>query len=126
MSRLLVSTTAWILAGWVAVPLWSPPQARGDLRVEIEPSMFRGTVEAIDLQASSVTIKTDFGRMLSLIVRDCAMIGELKQGDRVMLEEEQTTITIKKLDQPVSDATSDLPAGGSSLGASGHCVKESL
>lgn len=113
-------------AGWAAIAVWDLPEAEADLQVEIEPSMFRGTVESVNLEGTSVTIKTDFGRLLSLTVEDCAMIAELKEGDRVMLEEAQSQITIKKLDQPVSDATSDLPAGGSSLGASGHCVKESL
>lgn len=126
MSRLLIFVAVWILAGWAVIAVWDLPEAQADLQVEIEPSMFRGTVESINLEHSSVTIKTDFGRLLSLTVKDCAMIGELKEGDRVMLEEEHTQITIKKLDQPVSDVTSDLPAGGSSLGASGHCVKESL
>lgn len=121
-----IALSAWSFVGCVMVAAWLAPQARADLRVEIEPSMFRGTVEAVDLPESTVTIKTDFGRMLSLTVKDCEMIGALKQGDRVMLEEEQSQITIKKLDQPVSDATTDLPSGGSSLGASGHCVQKHL
>ena len=125
-TRFLIPMAAWMLLGWAATPGWNPPPAQADLRVEIEPSMFRGTVESINLQDSRVTIKTDFGRLLSLTVQDCAMLGELKEGDRVMLEEEQSQITITKLDQPVSDVTSDLPAGGTSLGASGHCVKEPL
>lgn len=94
-----------------------------DLRVEMEPAMFRGTVEAVDLHNFSVTIRTDFGHLLSLTDTDCGMISGLRQGDRVSLElDAQQQVTLKRLEQAADDVTPALPQESSDRSAE-RCVR---
>jgi hypothetical protein len=94
-------------AVWAAAVAPSPAIVRlVDLKVEMEPAMFRGTVEAVDLHNFSVTIRTDFGHLLSLTDTDCGMVGGLRQGDRVALQlDAQEQITIKRLEQAADEVT---------------------
>jgi hypothetical protein len=71
---------------------------RTDLKPEIQATMFQGTIEAVDRHGLSLTIKTDFGRVLSLSLPDSAAISQLHKGDRVWLEADgQGLLTIRKL-----------------------------
>jgi hypothetical protein len=69
-----------------------------DLKPEIQATMFQGTIEAVDPEKLSLTIKTDFGRVLSLSLHDAAAMRGLHRGDRVWLEADgQGLLTVKKL-----------------------------
>jgi len=71
-----------------------------NLKAEIEPSMFQGTIDVIDPSELSVTITTDFGRTLVLFSLDCRTVRGLQEGDRVSLRPDQEgTLTVSPLDQ---------------------------
>lgn len=69
-----------------------------DLKPEIQAAMFQGTVEAVDREGLNLTIRTDFGRVVSLSLRDPAVMSGLHKGDRVWLDADgQGLLTVRKL-----------------------------
>ncbi|MDE3017978.1 MAG: hypothetical protein KGI53_03075, partial [Nitrospirota bacterium] len=108
MNRILVKTLSLLLfagvgvmtvAGETAVA-FQPTAIRVDLRIEVEPSMFQGTVEVIDLSDSSMLIRTDYGRMLRLFSMTCQGLRGLNEGDRVLLEPDpEGTLTVTTMDR---------------------------
>ena len=86
-----------------------------DLKPEIQGTMFQGTIEAIDRAGLSLTVKTDFGRVLSLLLPNPKALRELHKGDRVRLEADgQGLLSVRKLiphDVPLTQGSK--PAGRS-------------
>lgn len=81
-----------------------------NLRAEIEPSMFQGTVQSINATDSSVTIRTDFGRTVVLFSQDCRMADGLRSGDRVRLEPDATgLVTVTPMDRRRVGGEASLP-----------------
>jgi hypothetical protein len=65
----------------------SAPHARPiNLETEISAPMFHGTVHTIDRATLRVTIRTDFGRLVPVVVESCEIIHWLHIGDRVRLD----------------------------------------
>ncbi len=110
MNRILSSTLSLLLLAGVGVLTVVGETAgasqttaiRVGLQIEVEPSMFQGTVEAIDLSDSSMLIRTDYGRMLRLFSMTCQGLRGLNEGDRVRLEPDpEGTLTVTTMDRTV-------------------------
>lgn len=108
MNRILLSTLLILLlagAGLLTVDdekavASQPTVIRVGLQIEVEPTMFQGTVEAIDLSDSSMLIRTDYGRMLRLFSLTCQGLHGLNEGDRVLLEPDpEETLTVTTMDR---------------------------
>ena len=86
-----------------------------DLKPEIQGTMFQGTIEAVDRAGLSLIVKTDFGRVLSLLLPNPKALSGLHKGDRVRLEADgQGLLSVRKLiphDVPLSQGSK--PAGRS-------------
>jgi hypothetical protein len=108
MNRILLNTLSLLLLAGVALltvdgeraAASQPTAIRVDLQLEVEPAMFQGTVEAIDLSDSSMLIRTDYGRMLRLFSLTCQGLRGLNEGDRVRLEPDpEGTLTVTTMDR---------------------------
>lgn len=104
-----------------------PTAIRVDLRLEIEPSMFQGTVEAIDLSDSSMLIRTDYGRMLRLFSMNCQGLRGLNEGDRVRLEPDpEGALTVTTMDRTVPHLTQSQTLLDQTAWSPGLCDGETL
>lgn len=110
MNRILLGTLSLLLLAGVGVLTVAGETAiaaqttavRVGLQLEVEPAMFQGTVEAIDLSDSSMLIRTDYGRMLRLFSMTCQGLHGLNEGDRVLLEPDpEGTLTVTTMDHTV-------------------------
>ncbi|TAJ31636.1 MAG: hypothetical protein EPO64_02265 [Nitrospirae bacterium] len=135
MNRILLKTLSLLLlagAGVLTVDgetaVASQPTAiRVGLQLEVEPSMFQGTVEAIDLSDSSMLISTDYGRMLRLFSMNCQGLHGLNEGDRVLLEPDpEGTLTVTTMDRTVPHLAQSQTLLDQAAWSPAHCDGETL
>ncbi|MEW6543274.1 MAG: hypothetical protein AB1411_06645 [Nitrospirota bacterium] len=106
---LFLHVTLLGLLGFVVVPDGPWPDAAiagspaerylAGLNPEAQETMFEGTIEAVDWDSLSITVKTDFGRVLVLSATSTEALAQLSQGDRVRLEVDlKGSLQVRKLE----------------------------
>lgn len=104
-----------------------PSVVRVDLKLEVEPAMFQGTVAAIDPSDSSLTIRTDYGRVLRLFSMHCQDLSGLREGDRVLIEPDpEGPLTVTTMDRTMSHLTPNPISVDDAAWSSGRCDGEAI
>lgn len=135
MNRILLGTLSLLLLAGVGVltvggeraAASQPTAIRVDLQLEVEPAMFQGTVEAIDLSDSSMLIRTDYGRMLRLFSMTCQGLRGLNEGDRMLLEPDpEGTLTVTTMDRTLPHLALSQTLLEQAAWSPVHCDREML
>ncbi len=102
-----------------------PPWAhRVDLRPEVEPTMFQGTIEGVNPSEGSVTVRTDYGLTMILFSSNCEAITMLRTGDRVLLEADaQSTLTVTTIGETRGETERSPEAMSRLVGSFERCAR---
>lgn len=104
-----------------------PPVVQVDLKLDVEPAMFQGTVAAIDPSDSSLTIRTDYGLVLRLFSMHCQDVSSLRAGDRVLIEPDpEGPLTVTTRDRTLSHLTQNPASADDAVWPSGRCEEGTL
>ena len=95
MPLLALTVLGLLLLGVLGSPRPSPPEQPVAVTVpqtapvapasELPPSMFHGTVQAIDRHALHITIRTDIGGLIPVTIDTCDLLQGMQIGDQVRL-----------------------------------------